>query len=259
MKSTLIFLLSLLILLSSCAVIRQDQIGVKRKLGKITGEVLYPGMVSINPFSTVVIKIPSRTINREVRMDLPSKEGLTISCEISILYKVVAEEASKILTESGLDFENVIIMPVFRSAAADVSARFFAKDMHSSQRAVIEHDIKEQMMKILGGKGFVIESVLMKSVRLPEGLSRAIEEKLRAEQEAQRMEFVLNQQRLEAERMKIEAAAIRDAQKIISEGLNPLIIQFKSIEAFRELANSPNSKVIITDGKTPMLINQDKP
>jgi regulator of protease activity HflC (stomatin/prohibitin superfamily) len=258
MKNTLfIGCLFISVFMTSCAVVRQDQIGVRRKFGKISNTILQPGMSSINPFATTIIRLPSRTVNLEVRLDLPSKEGLTIQSEISILYRIVPEEAPKILRQAGINYENVLILPVFRSASADVTARFFAKDMHSSQRAVIEQAIVEQMMKILEPRGFIIESVLMKSVRLPEGLSKAIEEKLQAEQQAQRMEFILNRERQEAERIKIQAEGIRDAQRIISESLSPMIIQFKSIEAFKELTNSPNSKVIITDGRTPLLINTE--
>jgi regulator of protease activity HflC (stomatin/prohibitin superfamily) len=144
---------------------------------------------------------------------------------------------------------------VFRSAVSDVSARFFAKDMHSSKRAQIEKEVQERMNEILLERGFMIESVLMKSVRLPEGLTQSIEEKLQAEQESQRMEFVLSREKMEADRLKIEAEGIRDYQRIISEGLNPMILQFMSIEAFRELSKSSNSKVIITDGKTPLMLN----
>ncbi len=244
-----------LILMTSCAVVRQDEIGVKRKWGKISNNILAPGLTGVNPFSTTVLTLPGRTVNLEVRADLPSKEGLTIITEISILYHIVPEKAPQILTDAGLAYENTLILPVFRSAVADVSARFFAKDMHSSKRAQIEKEVQERMREILEGRGFIIESVLMKSVRLPQGLTQSIEEKLQAEQEAQRMEFVLSRQRMEADRQKIEAEGIRDYQRIISEGLNPLILQFMSIEAFRELAKSSNSKVIITDGKSPMLIN----
>lgn len=257
MKNKLLLILFASILLSSCAIVRQDQIGVRRKFGKISDTILQPGMSSINPFSTTVIRLPSRTVNLEVRLDLPSKEGLTIQSEISILYRIVPAEAPKILKQAGINYEDVLILPVFRSASADVTARFFAKDMHSSQRAVIEQAIVEQMMNILEPRGFIIESVLMKSVRLPEGLSKAIEEKLQAEQDAQRMEFILNREKQEAERIKIQAEGIRDAQRIISESLTPMIIQFKSIEAFKELSNTPNSKIIITDGKAPMLINTE--
>ncbi len=244
-----------LCLLSSCAIIRQDEVGIKRRLGRISDRIVLPGATAVNPFTQTVLRVPVRTVNLEVRLDLPSKEGLTIRSEISILYRIEPKDAPKILREAGIDYERVVILPVFRSAASDVTARFFAKDMHSSQRAAIEQEIKEQMTRILDGRGFIIENVLMKSVILPERLSQAIEAKLQAEQEAQQMEFILSREKLEAERIKIEAEGVRDAQKIIAEGLSPIIIQFRSIEAFERLSQSPNAKIIITDGKAPFLIN----
>ena len=127
--------------------------------------------------------------------------------------------------------------------------------MHTAQRAVIEKEIQQRMMDLLSNRGFEIEAVLLKTIQLPSGLARAVEEKLEAEQDAQRMEFLLQREQLEAQRKMVEAEGIRDAQKIISEGINPMIIQWQSIDAFKRLAESPGSKVIITDGKTPMLID----
>jgi regulator of protease activity HflC (stomatin/prohibitin superfamily) len=127
--------------------------------------------------------------------------------------------------------------------------------MHSAQRANIEKEVTEQMSRILLPRGFEIEAVLLKNIQLPTGLARAVEEKLEAEQQAQRMEFLLDREKREAQRKIIEAEGIRDSQKIIAEGLTKAIIEWQSIEAFRELAKSPNSKIIMTDGKTPLLVN----
>ncbi|HQU60505.1 MAG TPA: SPFH domain-containing protein, partial [Saprospiraceae bacterium] len=148
-------------------------------------------------------------------------------------------------------------LPVFRSAVADVSARFFAKDMHTGERSTIETDIRDQMSSILAERGITVDAVLIKSIQLPANLARAIEEKLEAEQRALRMEFVLDEARREAERKRIEAEGVRDAQNIISEGLDPQVLQFKSIEAFLELAKSPNTKVIISDGDLPVLLSPE--
>jgi len=126
--------------------------------------------------------------------------------------------------------------------------------MHTGNRFEIETEIKEQMMKILGDRGFIIEAVLMKSIQLPPGLYASIEEKLQAEQEAQRMEFVLQKEQQEAQRRTIEAEGIRDANRIISEGLTPEILRYKAIEAYRELSKSPNAKVIIGGGDQPIMI-----
>ena len=114
------------------------------------------------------------------------------------------------------------------------------------------------MEKVLSVHGFNIEAVLMKSINLPKGLYRAIEKKLEAEQEAQRMQFVLQRERQEAERKKIEAIGIRDAHLILTEGMNPSVVQWRSLEVLSELAASPNSKLILTDGKTPVLINTEE-
>lgn len=253
----LIFLLVLSIVLSSCAVVRQNEVGMKRTLGKLKTNELEAGGYLYNPFITRVIKLPANTVNLEVRLDLPSKEGLTVLSEISILYRILPGKAKNILINAGVNYEDEIILAVFRSAAADVCARFNAKDMHSGARATIEKEIQTRMTELLGDRGFQIEAVLMKSIRLPGGLANSIEAKLSAEQDALRMEFIIQQEKLEADRRLIEANGIRAANEALAKGLTPELIQLRSIEAFLELAKSQNAKVIITDGKTPMLVNPE--
>jgi regulator of protease activity HflC (stomatin/prohibitin superfamily) len=255
-----VLLIAGLFLLTSCATVMQDEVGVKRRFGKLVPKVLTPGLYTFNPFFATVLKVPTRTINMQIMLEaLPSKEGLTIASELAILYHVKPEQAVRILESVGrISNGEQIILSVLRSAAADVTSKFFAKDMHTSERENIEKAIATKMTEILGDRGFVIENVLLKSIRLPSGLAKAIEEKLEAEQEAQRMEFVLNKERREAERKRVEAEGVRDAQIIISEGLNDLLIQYKSLEVMQNLATSPNTKIIITDGKTPYLINPNE-
>ena len=254
-----IFLIGLVsFLFYSCAVVRPGEVGVKQRLGKLKGNPKNQGLVFLNPFTTVLVKIPTRTVNKEITLNLPSKEGLNVAAKISILYHVKKENAMNIINEVGRNYETVLILSTFRSASADVCARFYAKDMHSGKRAEIEQAIKEQMADILKGRGFVIESVLLKSITLPSGLYSAIEAKLRAEQQAQQMEFILQRERKEAERKRIEAEGVRDAQKIIKEGITESNIEWRSLEVLKELSSSPNAKLIITDGKTPFLINGDE-
>ncbi len=256
MKTSLIIIfLTSLLTLSSCSIIKQGEVGVKRKLGKLTPKTIQPGAVVFNPFTTRIIKLPIRTVNIEITSNLPSKEGLNVSSVISILYRIEGSKAADIVETIGMNYEAVVITSIFRSTATDVCSRFFAKDMHSAQRADIEREIAKQMNLILRPRGFDIEAVLLKTIQLPAGLARAVEEKLEAEQDAQRMEFVVQRERLEAQRKLVEAQGIRDAQKVITEGLNDQIIKWQSIEAFRELAKSANTKIIITDGQAPMLIN----
>lgn len=120
----------------------QDQIGVKRTLGKLDKKVQTHGVVVINPLLTKLVRLPSRTENLEVRLALPSKEGLNVHCEISILYRIEPSKAHEILQKSGEKYVDDILLPVFRSASADVSARFIAKDMHTAQRSEIEKAIR---------------------------------------------------------------------------------------------------------------------
>lgn len=256
-KSIIALCLASATVFSSCTVIRQGEVGVKRSFGKISPQPLMEGARGFNPLTTTITKLPTRTMNIEVRTPLPSKEGLTVQSDVSILYRLEGQYAPQIVEKLGKNYEQVVILPVFRSAVADVSARYFAKDMHTGERAEIEKSIKELMMKQLKDRGFFVEAVLLKSIVLPAGLTRAIEDKLEAEQDSQRMEFILTKERQEAQRRTIEAAGIRDSQKIIAEGLTPLLIQFKAIEAFNKLSMSPNAKIIITSADQPLMINPD--
>lgn len=258
MKNTYLIGLALLMVCSSCAVIRPGEAGVKQTLGKLSDKVLTQGTITYNPFTSRVIKTSTQTNNIKLQLSLPSKEGLSVNSEISILYRLEKDKIPSVLENLGRDYESVITS-VFRSASSDVCAQFYAKDMHSGMRAQIEEDIKNKMMVNLEkqANGIQLIAVLMKSIQLPPGLASSIERKLQAEQDAMRMEFVLQQAKLEADRKVIDAEGTRDAQKILAEGLTDEIIKLRSIEAFNNLSRSTNSKVIITDGKTPLLINED--
>ena len=217
MKRNVTLLTIIVILVSSCTVIRQGEVGVKRRLGKIDPVYVEQGPKGYNLFTTTILKVPTRSMNIEVKPDLPSKEGLTIRSEISILYRIKPEAAPKIVQNIGLNYESEVILPVFRSASADITAKFLAKDMHSGERGQIESAIRKQMTEILEPRGFVIDNVLMKSIRLPEAL------------------------------------AVIKANDTINKTLTPTILKLRQIEAFKSLSNSNNSKLIITDGKTPFL------
>jgi regulator of protease activity HflC (stomatin/prohibitin superfamily) len=258
MKSKIFMLGCIAAILTSCAVIRPGDVGMKQRFGKLKGKTKTQGLMFYNPFTSSVVRVPIRTINKEIKLNLPSKEGLNVRAEISILYHIEQEKVKDIISSVGRGYEKTLILSTFRSASADVCARFFAKDMHSGKRGEIEKEIKEQMSILLKDRGFDIEAVLLKSITLPAGLYSAIESKLQAEQQAQQMKFVLQYQKQEAERKRIEAEGIRDAQLIIKEGISDGNIQWQSLQVLKEIATSPNAKLIITDGKTPVLINDDK-
>lgn len=250
-----LILIGTLLASTNCTVVKQGEFAVKRKFGKISDEVHTSGLKTFNPFSTRIIKISSQTENIEVSLNIPSQEGLTIQSEVSILYRVIKKDAPELLRTVGREYEETIILPVFRSAVADVTSRYFAKDMHSGNRAGIEAAIRDLMMVNLKDKGILVENVLLKSIALPKNLTKAIEDKLEAEQQAQRMEFTLQQERQEAERKRIQAAGERDANKIIAEGLTPEVLQFKALEAWLKLSTSPNAKVIMSNGTMPLVMD----
>jgi len=267
---------------ASCTVVRPHQVAVKSKLGKIDNKVRQAGPVAYNPFITKVIKVNVRTMNLSIKENLPSKEGLTILSESSILYHIKAEDVPKVIKETGLNYEENLILPVFRSAASDVCSRYYAKDMHSAKRNEIEQEIRKRLAEVCEEKGFVIEAVLLKSISLPQGLTRSIEAKLEAEQEALRMEFVLDRQKKEMDRqlieaegakknaiiqaearaetakieaegkaksIEIEAKANKSANDMLNSSLTPNVLKMNQIQAFMKLSTSPNTKTIITDGK----------
>lgn len=248
-----LFLLAIAASLTSCAVIRPGEAGIIQRFGNFQTEVKTEGVFLFNPITSKVVKESIQTNNLELFLNLPSKEGLSVDSEISILYHLETQMVPQVLQTLGRDYRT-IISSVFRSASADVCSQFFAKDMHSGKRADIEEAIRLKMQDNLNPKGIVIEAVLMKSIQLPTRLSNSIEQKLQAEQDAMRLVFILEQSRLEAERKIIDATGERDAQLILAEGLTPEIIKIRSIEAFMKLSTSINSKVIITDGKAPFLI-----
>jgi regulator of protease activity HflC (stomatin/prohibitin superfamily) len=240
--------------ISGCAVINQNEIGVKRTNGRLAEGTLGPGRYYVGPLMDMMI-LPIETINLEINQSLPSKEGLSVQAEISVLYRINPKMAHKVLRTAGKDYERTLILSSFRSAAADVCARFVAKAMHSGARAQIEQQIKTRMQELLTERGFIMEGVLLKSIKLPTGLANAIEQKLSAEQNAMRMAYVLQQEESEATRKKIEAEGAREANRIINDQLTDRVLRLRAIEAFMYLANSPNAKVIITNSTSPLSPN----
>jgi len=203
---------------TGCATVRPNQVGVKQTLGRLHDDVKEPGAVVLNPLTTKVVRVQVATTNLAINESLPSMEGLTVKSESSILYSVKASEVPRLLKETGRFYEEDLILPVYRSAAADVCSRYAAKDMHSARRGEIEREIRGRMDDILAPKGIIVESVLLKSIQLPQRISDSIERKLESEQEALRLAFVAEQQRREVERKIIEEEGQREMATIRAEG-----------------------------------------
>ena len=252
MKKTALIIILILTNIGCMSVVNQGEVGVRDTLGAQSGTISSPGLkLYLWPIWDIT-KISVKTSNLKVKLSLPSKEGLTIDSEVSILYRIDPKSVPRVLQDIGSQFEQRFILPVFRSAVADITAQYPAKDMHSGKRSEIEKAVQEMMNRRIKNRGFVIEAVLLKSIRLPHGLSRSIEDRLRAEQSAQQMIYVLQREQSEAKRRLIEAEGVRDANLKLSEGLTREVLHYKAIEALHDLSSSPNAKLIITNNDNPL-------
>lgn len=102
----------------------------------------------------------------------------------------------------------------------------------------------------------MLEQLLVRNITLPNSVKSAIESKINAEQDAKKMEFVLQKEKQEAERKRVEAQGIADYQRIINTGLTAQQLQYEQIKAMKELALSANAKVIVMGkGNTPIIID----
>jgi len=177
-----------------------------------------------------------------------------------VLFRLDSSKAAEIYKQVGEDYINLILAPEASSAIRGLTSESEAKALYSNGRNIMQVTLRKQLKEKLEPRGIIIEDVLMKDIKLPEQLSKAIEMKAQAEQDAARMEFVLQKERQEAERKAIEAQGIADFQKIVSEGISPELLQWKGIEATEKFADAPNSKIIIMgndSGGLPVLLSAD--
>jgi prohibitin 1 len=231
-------------------------VGLKDFFGKISDDTLKPGIHLVNPLLTIR-SMDVRTQETTEQATVPSKEGMNVRLDISILYRLNQDTAASIYKTVGRDYARVFVIPTLRSEVRGATTAYEAKALYTSQRQAIATTILEALKPIFAARGITVEQVLLRSVTLPNLLATAIESKLEAEQEAERMRFVLDRERQEAERKKIEAQGISDFQKIVSEGINENLLRWKGIEATEKLASSDNSKVVViggTDG-LPLIFN----
>jgi prohibitin 1 len=235
-------------------------VGVIDFFGNVSDNTLYPGVNLVNPLANVV-KFDARTQELKEEMSVPSKEGLSVQLEISLLYSLSFQNANKIYKTVGEDYVDKILIPQFRSVVRGVTARYEARALYTAEREKLAKQIEEELTNLVGPRGLTIESAPLRKITLPPGLTASIEEKLKAEQESQRMEFILTREKQEAERKRIEAKGIADFQEIVSKGISEQLLKWKGIEATEKLADSPNSKiVVIGSGKDglPIILGGDK-
>jgi prohibitin 1 len=239
-------------------VIPAGHVGVIDFFGKVSDNTLYPGINLVNPMATIV-KFDARTQERRELMNVLSKEGLSAEVEISLLFSLSFENANKIYKTVGEDYVEKILIPQFRSVVRGVTASYEAKALYSEAREELSKKIEGDLAKLVEPRGITLESAPLRQIILPAGFVNSIEEKLKAEQESERMQFILRRETQEAERKRIEAKGIADFQDIVSKGISEQLLRWKGIEATEKLASSSNSKVVVIgSGKDglPIILGQ---
>jgi prohibitin 1 len=245
---------------SSTACIRTGHVGVVTIFGRVTGQAMGEGIHLVNPIARVH-QLDIRTLEIKERTSVPTKEGLIMGIEASVLYHLDPQRSADVLRSIGVDYANVLLVPNFRSAIRAVTAANSASSLYSDARESIARQILADVQTQVQPRGIVIENVLLRDLQLPESLKHAIEAKQQAQQEAQRMEFVLQREQQESERKRVEAQGIKDFQNIVTQGISDKLLEWKGIEATIELAKSQNSKIVIvgnTKTGLPLVFSADK-
>jgi len=262
-------ILILIGVLTSCVQqIDAGQVGVKKLFGKVQPDVLGSGLNFINPLMDVE-RIDVRTLNYTMSgvhnegsksgddaIRVLTADGLEVTIDLSVLYHVITTEAPKLLRETGLDYEDKIVRPITRTRIRDNAVYYDAVALYSSKRDEFQQRIFKSIEKDFASRGLLLEQLLVRNIALPESVKATIEQKINAEQDAQKMQFVLQKEKQEAERKRVEAQGISDYQRIISESLTDKQLQYESIKAQLALAQSANAKIIIMGkGNTPVILD----
>ncbi len=248
------------LLLSAVKVIDPGKIGVQVLFGKVQDNVLESGLHIINPLvdvTTFSIQTENYTMSArsgegQVQGDdairVLSSDGLEVTIDLSVLYRVSPLKAPFILQNIGVNYEDKIVRPVTRTAIRDNAVNYQAVDLYSVKRQEFQFKINKTITENFAKNGLEVQQVLVRNITLPATVRASIESKINAEQDAQKMQFVLQKERQEADRKRVEAQGIADYQKILSTGLSDKQLIYESIKAQKEIALSPNAKVIIIGG-----------
>src|SRR3989440_9005648 len=262
-------LLVLLGFITACIVqIDAGYVGVKKLFGKVQQDVLTSGLHLVNPLIEVE-KLDSRTQNYTMSgihdegtksgddaIRVLTSDGLEVTIDLSVLYRLVPEDAPKLIREIGVNYEDKIVRPITRTRIRDNAVYYEAVALYSTKRDEFQQRIFKTIEEDFKKRGLLLENLLVRNITLPAPVKAAIELKINAEQEAQKMQFVLQKERQEAERKRVEAQGIADYQHIISESLSDKQLQYEQIKAWKELAASQNAKIIIMGkGNTPVILD----
>ena len=225
------------------------QAGVKYSIfgGTDTDRVYGEGLNIHAPWVNV-IKYDVRVQEKLENMEALSSNGLSIGADISIRWRPSSEVLPVLHVKYGVDYFRKLIGPELRSVVREVIGQFTPEELYSTRRTELQDQIFALVKESVEGENVIIEAILIRDVRLPDQIRIAIENKLKEEQEAERYEFTIQKERLEAERKRIEAEGQAAYQQIITASLTSQFLRFKGIEATQQLANSPNSKTVIVGG-----------
>ncbi|MBW6492628.1 MAG: prohibitin family protein [Lentimicrobium sp.] len=254
------------VIFSAIYQIEPGQVGVQKLFGKVSNKTLESGLNIINPLVEVVtfdIRTQNYTMSgindegdksSDDAIRVLSADGLEVVIDLTVLYKVASSEAPRILKEIGTDYKNTIVRPLCRTKIRDNAVYYDAVALYSTKRDEFQDRIFESIETDFKARGLELEQLLVRNITLPESVKTTIESKINAEQEAQKMIFVLQKERQEAERKRVEAQGIADYQTILSTGLSDKQLQYEMIKA---IATSPNAKLIFMDAKKPASIIVD--
>lgn len=254
--------LALFGILTSCVKqIDAGSVGIQSLFGKVSNTVLSSGLNFVNPLVDVTM-LDTKTQNYTMSavhdegdktgddaIRILTADGLQVEIDLTILYRVIPSEAPKIYREIGPTYVEKIVRPITRTRIRDNAVNYDAVALYSTKRDEFQARISKQIEQEFKARGIFLENVLIRNINLPESVKKTIESKINAEQDSQKMQFVLSKEKQEAERKRVEAQGIADYQRIISESLTDRQLQYEQIKAQKELAASPNSKIIIMGGK----------
>uniref|UniRef100_A0A7S2H7B2 Prohibitin n=1 Tax=Helicotheca tamesis TaxID=374047 RepID=A0A7S2H7B2_9STRA len=248
--------ISAIAMFSSFVVMAPGEVGVATTFGHAHG--LSEGINVVAPMVTKVQTLSTKTQKLESVNKVPTREGLAVSLDLAIIYRLDPSKVVQLVTTVGPEYATILIEPESTSALRILTADAEAKALYTDSRQQIQIKLKQMLMNKLSVRGVVVEDVLLKDVKLPQLLADAIEMKAQAEQDAMKMKFVLEKEKQEAERKAIEAKGIAEFQSIVTSGISPELLQWKGIEATEKIAESPNSKIVImgnSKGELPVLLN----
>jgi prohibitin 1 len=234
----------LLLLIWSTTSIPTGNVGVLTLFGRVTGQVLPEGIHLINPLKTVE-KLSVQTQSIKESANVPSNEGLILALDTSLLFRLDKDKAAYVFQTVGNNYVEKIVEPTLRAAIRASTSAHSANALYTNARELVQQQIQEELTAQLVPRGVIVENVLLRDVQLPAMLKGSIEAKQQAEQDALRMSFILQKEKQEAERKRIEAQGISDFQRIVATGISAQLLEWKGIEATEKLAASSNAKIVI--------------